>query len=215
MGRARTLHHSSEAQVAGVILVGGRSRRMGGGFKALVSLDGKPLIQHVIDRLHPQIQSLVLSVELHASEFEDFGLPQVEDPAPGSRGPLGGLLSAVESMDASCDWMVLVPCDAPFLPHSLAERLLQCAFRERQPGCVVRYDSEVQPTFSLWHRRLLPRLGHAVREEQLAGFKQFLRDNPLAVLDWESRDVSPFFNINDPRDLDEAARLFDRASAPI
>ncbi len=201
--------------LAGVILAGGRSRRMGGGFKALAPLGGRPLICHVIDRLQPQVQSLVLSVEKRVPEFEVFGLPQVEDPAPGSRGPLGGLLSALVNMETGCDWMLLAPCDAPFLPLELAERLLNCALDDDQAGCVVRYDSEIQPTFSLWHRRLLPRLEEAILEEGMAGFKQFLRDTPVAILDWKSSDPSPFFNINDTGALLEAARLLERTSAPI
>lgn len=204
-----------ETGLAGVILAGGRSRRMGGGFKALAPLGGKPLIRHVIDRLQPQVRSLVLSVEKQVPEFETFGLPQVEDPSPGSRGPLGGLLSALANMEMGCDWMLLAPCDAPFLPLELAKRLLNCALGDDQAGCVVRYDSEIQPTFSLWHRRFLPRLEEAVLEEGMAGFKQFLRDTPVAILDWKSSDPSPFFNINDPGALLKAARLLDRASAPI
>jgi molybdopterin-guanine dinucleotide biosynthesis protein A len=188
---------------------------MGGGFKALAPLGGKPLIRYVIDRLQPQVQSLVLSVEKYVPDFEAFGLPQVEDPSPGSRGPLGGLLSALANMEKGCDWMLLAPCDAPFLPLELAQRLLNCALDDDQAGCVVRYDSEIQPTFSLWHRRLLPRLEEAVLEEGMAGFKQFLRDTPVAALDWESSDLSPFFNINDPDALVEATHLLDRVSAPI
>jgi molybdopterin-guanine dinucleotide biosynthesis protein A len=188
---------------------------MGGGFKALAPLGGEPLIRHVIDRLQPQVRSLVLSVEKRDPDFEVFGLPQVEDPTPGSRGPLGGLLSAMANMEVDCDWMLLAPCDAPFLPFELAERLLNCALDDDQAGCVVRYDSEIQPTFSLWHRRLLPRLEEAVSEQGMAGFKQFLQGAPVAILDWESSDLSPFFNINDPDALLEAARLLDRVSAPI
>lgn len=218
-GLARRLHKSPEThaicELAGVILAGGRSRRMGGGFKALVPLGGKPLVRHVIDRIRSQVQTLVLSVEKHVLDFEAFGLPQVEDPVPGSRGPLGGLLAALTNMEVGCNWMLLAPCDAPFLPLELAERLLNCALDNDQAGCVVHYDSEIQPTFSIWHRQLLPRLEEAVLEEGMAGFKQFLRHIPVATLDWEPADHSPFFNINDPDALVEAARLLDRASAPI
>jgi molybdopterin-guanine dinucleotide biosynthesis protein A len=188
---------------------------MGGGFKALAPLGGKPLIRHVIDRMQPQVRSLVLSVEKHVPDFEEFGLSQVVDPTPGSRGPLGGLMSALANMEMDFDWMLLAPCDAPFLPLELAERLLNCALDDDQAGCVVRYDAEVQPTFSLWHRRLLPRLEEAVLEAGMAGFKQFLRYTPVVVLDWETSDLSPFFNINDLDTLAEAARLLDRVSAPI
>jgi molybdopterin-guanine dinucleotide biosynthesis protein A len=194
---------------AGVILAGGRSRRMGGKPKALMPLAGKPLIQHVIDRVRPQVGQLVLSVEQTCSDFEAFGLEQVPDPRPGSRGPLGGLLAALRRMEAGYDWMMVAPCDAPFLPNRLAERLLECAGAAALPGAVVRDSEGIQPAFSLWHRSLLPSLERAVLESEMAGFKQFLRVQPLAELDWPSFDISPFFNINDHEALDEAARLVD------
>ncbi len=202
-------------RLSGVILAGGRSRRMGGGIKALAPLNGKPLIGHVIDRLQSQVRSLALSVEKYHPDFAAFGLQQVEDPAPGKRGPLGGLLSAMANMETGCDWMLLVPCDAPFLPLDLAIRLMECALDDDQAGCVVRYEGEIQPTFSLWHRRLLPRLEKAVLEERMAGFKQFLRGNEVAILEWKPSHPAPFFNINDPDALAEAGRLLDHASAPI
>ena len=95
--------------------------------------------------------------------------------------------------------------------HSNWRNVLICALDGNQAGCAVRYVSEIQPTFSLWHRRLLPRLEEAVLEQGMAGFKQFLQDIPAATLDWETSDLSPFFNINDPDALVEAARLLDRA----
>jgi len=84
-----------------------------------------------------------------------------------------------------------------------------------QPGCVVHYEAEIQPTFSIWHRRLLPRLEKAVLEESMAGFKQFLRGTEVAILEWKPSHPVPFFNINDPDALAEAGRLLDPASAPI
>ena len=112
-----------DASIAGVVLTGGRSRRMGGVIKAHELLGGKPLIQHVIDRVKPQVGRLVLSVEKVSGEFTPYGLEQLADPEPGSCGPLGGLLSALSTLDAGCDWLLLAPCDAPLLPLDLAVKL--------------------------------------------------------------------------------------------
>jgi molybdopterin-guanine dinucleotide biosynthesis protein A len=79
-------------------------------------------------------------------------------------------------------------------------------------GCIARYQSEVQPTFSIWNRSLLPALKSAVLELGMGGFKQFLRVHDLAILDWDESDISPFFNINDPGALAEAQRLMERKS---
>lgn len=196
-----------DSSIAGVILAGGRSRRMGGVAKAHELLGGKPLIQHVIDRLQPQLGCLVLSVERESAEFAPYGLQQVADPEPGSCGPLGGLLSAMRQMDAGQDWLLLAPCDAPFLPRDLAARLKHQAALSGGEGCTVRYQAELQPTFSIWNRSLLPVLESAVVEQGMSGFKQFLKSHPLAVLDWDTTDISPFCNINDPDSLAEVNRL--------
>ena len=192
--------------VAGVILAGGRSRRMGGTAKALLLLGDRPLLQHVIDRVNPQVDELLLSVERPSEAFEAFGLPQVEDPEPDG-GPLGGLLSAMQKMSPGHDWLLLVPCDAPFVPSDLAAGLLACALDSARPGAVVRYRSEIQPTFSIWSRRILPQLEQAVLEEGMAGFKQFLSVVELAELNWPGSEPSPFFNINDQEALLKAVRL--------
>lgn len=197
----------SNRVLSGAVLAGGRSRRMGEAAKALASLGGIPLIQHVINRLQPQVSSLILSVETHSPELERFGLMQLEDPRPGSCGPLGGLLVALESLAAGVDWLVLAPCDAPFVPLDLAKRLLGQAVSLGTPGCVVRYDGELQPTFSVWHRCLATRLRTSVIDDRLGGFKQFFASMPLPSLDWEPGELSPFFNVNTPADLERGETL--------
>jgi len=194
----------TEILPAGVVLAGGRSRRMRGRSPALLALAGKPLMQHVIDRLEPQVSCLCLSVDSKKPELERFGLPQLPDPRQGSCGPLGGLLAALQALPQGVDYLVLVPCDAPFLPPNLAERLMEQLLSSGRAACMVRYEDELQPTFSLWHRRLVPDVQAAVLDQGLAGFKQLLGRAYLSVLDWATEEVSPFFNVNTPEDLARA-----------
>ena len=192
--------------VAGVILAGGRSRRMGGAVKALLPLGDRPLLQHVIDCVKPQVHELLLSVEQFSEMYEAFGLPQVEDPEPDG-GPLGGLFAAMQTISPGHDWLLLTPCDAPFIPPDLAPRLLACALAAARPGAVACYESEIQPTFSVWSCSVLPQLEQAVLVDGMAGIKQFLSVVELAELDWPGSEPSPFFNINDQDALLEAGRL--------
>ena len=196
--------------MAGAILAGGRSSRMGGKAKAFLPLAGKPLLQHVADRVSPQVQQLVLSVERESSSFEDFGLAQISDPQPGSHGPLGGLLSVMRWLqaDGAADWLLLVPCDAPFVPLDLAERLYRRAAASHSDGAVVHQAGQIHPVFSLWHSSLLQKLEQAVVSDNMAGFKQFLRVSPLSGYEWPEREAapgrSPFFSINDQLALAQA-----------
>ncbi len=202
--------HQGRVRAAGVILAGGRSRRMGGEPKALSQLGGKPMLSHVIERVKPQVSDLSLSVEYASGSFEPFGLQQLPDLQPGG-GPLGGLLTALQWVDPAIDWVLLVPCDAPFVPGDLADQLHESARKSGLAGALVRYEGEIQPTFSLWHRSILPILQHAVSVKGLSGFKQFLREVRLAERDWPSSIPSPFFNINDQEALREADRLINES----
>jgi molybdopterin-guanine dinucleotide biosynthesis protein A len=192
---------------------------MGGQFsgnhKGLQPLAGQSLLSHVIARLQPQCKRLLLSVEAVNSCWEDFGLEQVADLQTGSQGPLGGLLAAIQAMHDDSDWLLLVPCDAPFLPLNLAELLARSAAAAKAPVALISYQQQWQPTFSLWHRRLLPDLRAAVLQHGQRGLKEFLQTQPVAVLEWTTSEPNPFFNINTADDLAAAAALLDRPLVPI
>lgn len=198
---------------AGAILAGGRSRRMGGGFKALLPLSGVPMLQRVIERVRPQVESLVLSVETETAAFEPFDLRQVTDPEPGSKGPLGGLLAALRAAaESGKTWLLLTPCDAPFLPTDLAMRLHRQAEAQGNPVAVAVDASGMQPAFSLWRRDLLPDLERAVAVERKAGFRQFLAGRAYSAVEWPAGEPDPFFNINDRAALEQACTLVARQS---
>ena len=198
----------------GVILAGGRSRRMGGINKALQDLSGRPLLGHVIPRMLAQCSGLCLSVERVDVCWEPFGLPQVVDKQPGSNGPLGGLLAALEYSLGRANHLLLVPCDAPFLPLDLAQRLAAATETEYEDQNVnvslVSYQGQWQPTFSLWHTDVLPSLGSAVKEQNMKGLKEFIHSVPHAVVSWEEQEISPFFNVNTPADLSAAAEVLGK-----
>ena len=137
-------------KVAGVILAGGRARRMGGGDKGLQALAGQPLIAHVIARGGPQVAALAINANGDPARFADFALPVVQDSVSGFAGPLAGVLAGLDwAAEAApdCDWLATFACDAPFFPEDLVGRLsaevraagadLACArglAPRRQPG---------------------------------------------------------------------------------
>ena len=193
-----------EQSIAGAILAGGRSRRMGGTPKALLELDGRTMLEHVLERFAPQVGPVVLSVERPAPEWSRFELAQVSDPVPGFHGPLAGLCAALEAVADDADWLALAPCDAPFLPRDLVRRL--SAHGSTVDAVVVRLDGVLQPTFSLWRTRLAERVRYAVLGAHMGGFRQFLEGINWTALDWPTGDDAAFMNINDPDSLAAARR---------
>ena len=197
---------------AGVILAGGRSSRMGGGRKALLELGGRPLLAHVRDRLGPQVDPLLISCEGENGDFDGFGLACVADLLPGYRGPLTGLYSALQYLsDSGHDGgLVLCPCDAPFLPENLVQTLLDAGGGKIRPAVAVSWQGVLQPTFSLWRNHHLPVIRSAVLEQGMGGLKQVLLSMPHEVVEWNSAQPPPFFNVNTPEEFKSAADWLDR-----
>jgi len=197
---------------AGVILAGGRSSRMGVGSKALLDLNGQTLLARVVERLQPYLDPLLLSCESETSEFDSFGLTLIPDLLPNHRGPLTGLCSTLQYLaDKGQDTgLVLCPCDAPFIPDELVQKLLDATQGADKPVVVISYQGVLQPTFSLWQNHHLSFIREAVTNKGMGGLKQVLALLPHQVVEWPATEPSPFFNVNTPADLNTASLWLDR-----
>lgn len=196
-----------KADIDGLILAAGRSSRMNVN-KVLATLAGKPLLDHVIDRLTPQVNQLFINgdPETCGQRANHF----IADRLDGFRGPLTGLYSALASDMVSSEsrpsYLMLAPCDGPFLPCNLVTELhRQVVDRDADIAC-IRYQGFVQPTFSLWHKRTRSAVQVALLEDGNGGFKPLLNHLNTVYLDWPEQQVNPFFNINSPADLALAER---------
>ncbi len=150
--------------VAGVILAGGRGRRMGGQDKGWVHWRGRPLVEHVLERLQPQVSTVILSANRNVERYRGLGFPVVEDDHArhGSfAGPLAGMLAGLEQAETA--WVAFVPCDAPCLPQDLVARLLAVASSGPAVAPVLVVSAgRRQPVFCLLPRALAPRLATAL-----------------------------------------------------
>lgn len=107
--------------ITGVVLAGGKARRMGGADKGLLELDGKPLWRHVADALAPQLATVVISANRHLDIYQASGLKVIPDSIADFPGPLAGMLSVFQQVAG--DWFLFCPCDNPCIPHNLVDRL--------------------------------------------------------------------------------------------
>jgi len=122
---AKSMSAIPREQITGVVLAGGLSRRMdthgAGTDKGLLVLGHQPMVRQVIDRLAPQVGHLLLNANRNLPDWQAFGLPVVADRIEGFAGPLAGLHAAMSC--STTPWIVTVPCDSPFLPTDLVQRL--------------------------------------------------------------------------------------------
>jgi molybdopterin-guanine dinucleotide biosynthesis protein A len=195
----------------GVILAGGQATRMGGGDKCLLQAGGRPLLAHVIERLDPQVEGMVLNANGDPARFEGWGLPVVADGVSGYAGPLAGVLAGMEAAAArGATHVVSAAGDTPFFPRDLAARLLAAARAEGTPlACAAApEDGRIwdHPTFGLWPVALADDL-RAALEAGLRKVVLWTDSHGCARAVFEAGPPDPFFNVNTPADLAEADRI--------
>ena len=199
-----------DQSIVGLLLAGGGSRRMGGGDKCLRPLGGRPLLAHVIERLHGQVDKLVLNANGDASRFTAFNLPVVADSIPGMAGPLAGILTGMEWVRAhnpDVAMMLSVPTDGPFLPLDLVPRLSAAKLAAGARIACARSDGRTHPPISLWDVALADDLRRAMEGEGMRKIDAWTARHALVHVDWPVEPLDPFFNANRPEDLDWAEGL--------
>ncbi|MDQ2103692.1 molybdenum cofactor guanylyltransferase MobA [Azospirillum isscasi] len=196
--------------IAGVLLAGGLSRRMGGGDKSLRTLGGRSILERIVATARPQVGPLVLNANGDPARFAAFGLPVAADVVEGYAGPLAGVLTGMEWARANapdCRWVASFATDAPFIPGDLVARLAAAVEREGADLACARSDGQEHPVFGLWRVDLADDLRRAMVEEDMRKVDAWTARHRLAIADFATDPVDPFFNTNRPDDLAEAERL--------
>jgi molybdenum cofactor guanylyltransferase len=200
-------------QVAGVVLAGGLSRRMGGGDKGLRELGGKPMLSHVIARLKAQASPVALNANGDPSRFEAFGLPVISDATADFAGPLAGVLAGLRWAAAAAPearFIVTAACDTPFLPRNLVEALLAASGGRYPFIAVAASGGQVQPVAGLWPVALADELAASLQSGARKA-QQWVERHPHVIVEFPFAEgggvlADPFFNANTPEDLAEAER---------
>jgi molybdopterin-guanine dinucleotide biosynthesis protein A len=194
----------------GVILAGGLARRMGGGDKPMRMIAGRPILDHVIDRIAPQCDGLVLNANGDPARFADWELPVVADTVEDYPGPLAGILAALEwaaEHRPDLEWVASAPGDCPFLPRDLVVRLHEARYAAGVPLAVATSGDQAHPVVGLWQVALRQDLRQALVEEGLRRVDRWTARHGVAAVSWPVEPVDPFFNANTVEDLAEAERL--------
>lgn len=139
------------ADITALLLCGGRATRMGGCDKGLIELAGEPLALHALRRLRRQNlppAHIAISANRNLDEYARLGCPVWPDALPDFPGPLAGILTAMQRCNTPL--LLVVPCDTPFFPRTLCQRLLCAMRRSGAPLAVAATpDSTTQPVFCL------------------------------------------------------------------
>jgi molybdopterin-guanine dinucleotide biosynthesis protein A len=194
-------------RVTGVIQAGGRSTRMGGAPKALMTVGGRRIIERVVNAVAPAVDDLLV-VTNTPELFAFLGIPMVPDAFP-DHGSLGGIYSGLQA--ASGEAAFTVACDMPFLSPAVVRLVVACVGQ----GDVVipRVGGQLQTLHALYARACLPHVEERLRAGRLkvVGFFEHVRvveipEEEVARLDDPART---FMNVNTPDELERARALLD------
>ncbi|QNT78941.1 molybdenum cofactor guanylyltransferase MobA [Entomobacter blattae] len=204
---------TSQDPITAVILAGGLSSRMGGGNKGLKLLNGQPLLTYIIKAITPQVSHSVINANGPPEALHSFHLPIQVDTLPGFQGPLAGILAGMEwalQHVPSCQYIVTIPADSPFIPSNLVEKLKEAQQKHHTILALARSNGQCHPVVGLWPLTLHHALHEALTREKIHKILRFTEKYSLAYADFSVEDIDPFMNINTPQDLQKAEELMTR-----
>lgn len=196
----------------GLVLAGGLARRMGGGDKARIEINGVTILDRVLATLSAQVTGIIINANGDPKRFADTGCTVVPDNVEGHPGPLAGILAGLDWLAAQnngIEWMMSVPGDCPFLPDDLVERLHDArrAMGAGVPLACARSGQWRHPVVGLWPLALRADLRKALIEQDLRKIEVWTARHGIAIADWPADPIDPFFNVNTPEDAAQAERI--------
>ncbi len=211
----------------GGILAGGLSRRMGGVEKSFIELDGIPLINRVIGRLEPQVANVVINANGDPDRFNQIDYPIVSDIIGGFAGPLAGihaLLNFAADNHPDITHVATVAADTPFFPIDFVESCACSIVNSSHNGnklddtiVMAKSSQNRHPTFGLWPVALCEPLAEFLTSGDTRKVMVFVQSQAYKYVEFsyhqaDNYEIDPFFNINEPNDLEKAHRI---ANLPI
>lgn len=207
--------NSFKDQVAGVVLAGGLSRRMGGGNKSLKPIGGRAMIAHTLARLVPQADQTIINANDGVEAYSEFDHSVVPDSKDGHAGPLAGVLTGmqwarVNAPDAR--WIVTAAADTPFFPTDLVDSFVAAVAPHQTKIALARSAGKLHPVFGLWPVSLADDLAAWLEDDKNRKVLAWVDRHELVEVSFSGFEVAgkkrdPFFNVNTPEDLDVARAI--------
>ena len=183
--------------ISAIILAGGKAIRMGGLDKGLVLFQQKPLIAHVIARLTPQVDEIIINANRELETYQALGYQVLQDETTDFAGPLAGMQLGLKY--ANNDYVLTVPCDSPLLPLDLVSRLQAALIEHHADIAIVSSDGNTHPVFCLCKKSVLPTLNNYLNhgDRKVSAWQQSLNHVYVDFSDC----TEAFTNLNTQQDL--------------
>lgn len=188
-------------KVSAIILAGGRATRMNSLDKGLIRLQKKPLVQHVIERVMPQVDEILLNANREIEQYKTFNLPILQDDNPDFIGPLAGFSLGLKH--CSHDYLLAAPCDSPLIPADLVARLMKALLENGADIAIAKSGGYNHPVFCLMKKSVLPSLTTYLEqgERKVSTWQKSLKYIEVEINDCDDA----FVNVNTFEELEALA----------
>ena len=186
-------HQPNKTKISCIILAGGKGNRFNNKDKGLILLDKKPLIEHILERIRPQVDDIIISANRNTDIYKNYSTKVIPDKEQDYSGPLTGIAACIPECEH--DWILVIPCDIPSLPVNLVERLID----NDDNLLIVAKAYEQRQLVFLMHRSLEDKLNTFLDQGHQRVMTWLDIQNPK-VVDFETQG-NEFLNINTPDEL--------------
>jgi molybdenum cofactor guanylyltransferase len=170
--------------ISAIILAGGKGRRLGGQDKGLVRYKERPLIEHVLERIKPQVDHIVINANRNHTTYGDYGYSVISDDLLDYQGPLAGFATAMQYV--TTDYIITLPCDGPLISNDLVARLMASLHAYPDALSSIAHDGKrLQPMYAL------------ISVNLLANLQQFLASDERKVAQWYAQHPSVLTDFSD------------------
>ncbi len=199
------------ADLLGVILAGGLSRRMDGPEKSLLELNGKTLVSIVADNLKHQTENIIVNANGDPKRFSNLSLDIQPDTVDGFVGPLAGVLAGMRwaQNNTSATHVITAAADTPFFPKTYVGQMLASAVSESSKIALAASNSRNHPVFGLWPVSLADDLESFLVDEENRKVMLFVKRYSNCQVNFQNYEngIDPFFNVNTPDDMQKAQEI--------
>ncbi|NOQ71088.1 MAG: NTP transferase domain-containing protein [Crocinitomix sp.] len=180
------------AHTTAIILAGGKSSRMGQD-KGLMLLDGKPMIQYIIDTVQPIANNIIIIANNKA--YEKFGFPVYGDLVK-DKGPVGGIVTGLSASTTDLNWVI--SCDTPFVSQELLEMLM--LNMDQFDAVIPTYENRTHPLIACYNKSALPVFKKALHLNELK-IMTLISKLHAKIMNANQFDVLNFKNLNSKEDI--------------
>lgn len=195
-------------QLIALIMIGGQSKRMGGGIKSFIQFNDKTLFDRILERVKPQINKIIINCNNQDERLLKYNLPVIKDLKKGFLGPLAGIhtaLSWINKYEPEVKWLITLPGDTPFIPEDLIY-----SFRDKISSeskiILAKSNNKIHPVIGAWHTSLLGSLNSHLNigTRKIMSWAEL---HSIEYINYPTEIYDPFFNINSKEDIDVAIEI--------